>query len=183
MRIIQTILIIMIMISCKSETDKLFRIEKNADHGNEFLNIVETRNILPIPADSMRKFLNWDEIKSTHLLESQIYSTDTVETKTVVFKNYGKIHKSENFQAYVLLRIGNDSLGRDYKFIIRTYSYDWDIIDNFDLAIWDEHNKYYCFGSINKNLIIERRCNDSEVAEIMEIIKNGKIILTSYHKP
>ena len=169
--------------SCKSPTEKIFRIDKNAEHGKEFISMVELKNILPIPADSIRKFLNWDEIKSTRLLESQIYANDTVGTKPVVFKNYGEIYKSDNFKSYILLRIVHDSLGRDYKFILRTYSNDWRIIDSFDLAIWDEHKNHFCFGSINKKLIIERKCNDTESSDILQITEDGKIIMTSFFRP
>jgi hypothetical protein len=69
------------------------------------------------------------------------------------------------------------------NFMLRTYSHDWEIIDSYDLAIWNKRADKYCFGSINDNLIIEKRCKSSDFSEIMQITENGKIIATSFHKP
>jgi hypothetical protein len=183
MRITGIIILIAILTSCNSKSDKLFWIEKNTKHRNDFLFMAESTNVLPISADSVRKFLDWEEIEKTKLLESQIYKNDTILPHPVIFKNFGEIYKSDKFKLFVIFRDSNDTLCRDYKFILRTYTNDWKIIDSYDLAIWNEKRKEYCFGSINKNLIIERRCNDSEYPDIMQITKNGRIIMTSFHKP
>lgn len=145
--------------------------------------MTESTNIPDIEVDSLREFLNWDEIKSTRSLESTIFTNDTILPDPVRFKNFGEIYKTKGFKVYVLLRIGNDSLGRDYQFLIRSYSMDWEIIDTYTLAIWNESEKKFCYGSINKNLIIERKCDDSKTSDIMQITNDGRIIITSFHKP
>lgn len=171
------------ILSCQSQSDRLFWIDKNTDNQSDFLFMAESTNRPDIAADSLREFLNSDEIRSTRAFESNILTNDTILPTPVRFKNFGEIYKSDKFKINILLRIGNDSLGRDYQFLIRSYSLDWKIIDNYTLAIWNESEKKFCYGSINKKLIIERKCDDSETSDNMQITKDGKIIMTSYHKP
>ena len=177
-----TILLLLATTACNSQSTKLFQVDKDNKNDCGFLYFVESRNVRPISADSIRFFLNWDEKASTKLLESKVYPSGTNLPTPTVFKNYGKLYSSKKFNAYILLKICNDSLGRDYKFIIRTYTPDWEIIDSYVLAVWNEHKKEFYFGSINKNLIIERKREKSKVTDIMQIMKNGKIIMTSYTK-
>ena len=183
MRIIFTTLLFLAFTTCYCQTNKLFQIDQDNKMNHGFLYLVESLNIRPIPADSVRKFLNWDEIESTKLLVSTIYPIGEKLPKSNVFKNYGRIYSSKKFTAYMLLNIGNDSLGRDYRFIIRTYTHGWKIIDSYILAVWNEQTKEFTFGSISKNLIIERKREKSKVPENMQITKSGKIIITSYNKP
>lgn len=145
--------------------------------------MAESTNVLPISEDSVRLFLNWEEIKETQYLESNIFTNDTVLPYPVVFKDFGEIYKTGNFRLHVIFRDGNDFIGRDYKFMLRTYSQDWEIIDSYDFAIWNRRENKYCFGSINNKLIIEKKCMSSDFVEIMQITDNGKIIATSFHKP
>jgi hypothetical protein len=145
--------------------------------------MAESINVLPISADSVRLFLNWDEIKETRYLESNIFTNDTVLPDPVVFKDFGEIYKTGNFRLHVIFRDGSYSISRDYKFILRTYSHDWEIVDSYDLAVWNEKVNKYCFGSINNKLIIKKRSNNSDIIEIMQITNNGKIIASSFHKP
>jgi hypothetical protein len=177
------VFMILTITSCRSQTNKLFLIEKNTGTENDFSLLVEKKNALMIPADSIQVYLKGDEIFSTKLLESQTYPANVVLEKPVVFRNYGKIYESKKFKAYILLRTWDNIYSKDYKFIIRTYSTDWEIIDSFDLAIWNEKEKNICIGSINRKLIIERKCDNSESSDILQITKDGNIILTSFHKP
>jgi hypothetical protein len=183
MKIYGLIILILSFISCQSGLDKLFWINENTKHKSDFLFMAESTNILPISADSVRLFLNWNEIKETRYLESNIFTNDTVLPEPVIFKAFGEIYKTDYFKLHVIFRDGNDTIGRDYKFMLRTYSHDWEIIDSYDLAIWNKRADKYCFGSINDNLIIEKRCKSSDFSEIMQITENGKIIATSFHKP
>ena len=98
--------------------------------------MAELTTILPISADSVRMFLDWDEIEETRYLESQVFPSDTVLPQIVIYKNFGEIYNSDMFKIHVIFRNGNDSIGRDYKFVLRTYSLDWEIIDSYDLAKW-----------------------------------------------
>lgn len=169
------------LIGCSQTDKKIFWISENTNQQSDFLYMVESTNVLPIPADSVKQFLNWEEIEETRMLESNIYK-DTVLPSPVVYKSYGEIYRSDKFKTFVLLRIDNESELRDYKFIIRTYSLDWKIIDSFELAVWNESEKQFCFGSINKNLIITKKCKDSELSDIMQIVEDGRIVLSSYYK-
>ena len=76
-----------------------------------------------------------------------------------------------------------ETYGRDYVFIIRTFDNDWKVIDDFELGTWDERKKKFCVGSINRALIIERKCKDKETSDIMQITDDGRIIVTSFRKP
>ena len=183
MKIYGILISILSFISCQSDNDKLFWIHENTEQRSDFLFMAESTNILPISADSVRMFLDWDEIEETRYLESQIYPSDTVLPPTVTYKNFGEIYNSDKFKIHVIFRDGNDSIGRDYKFMLRTYSLDWEIIDSYDLASWNKSDEKFCFGSINKKLIIEKRCMNSDYPENMQITKDGKIIMTSFHKP
>jgi hypothetical protein len=89
---------------------------KNTKHKSDFLFMAESTNILPISADSVRLFLNWNEIKETRYLESNIFTNDTVLPEPVIFKAFGEIYKTDYFKLHVIFRDGNDTIGRDYKF-------------------------------------------------------------------
>ena len=183
MKLYGLLILTLSLFSCQHDSDKLFWINENTEHRSDFLFMAESTNVLPISADSVRLFLNWDEIKETRYLESNIFTNDTVLPDPVVFKDFGEIYKTGNFRLHVIFRDGNDSIGRDYKFMLRTYSQDWEIIDSYDLAIWNRRANKFCFGSINNNLIIEKKCKDSDFPEIMQITEDGKIIVTSFHNP
>ena len=183
MKIYGLLILTLSLLSCQSDSDKLFLINENTEHRSDFLFMAESTNILPINSDSVRLFLNWDEIEETKYLESNIYTSDTVLPLPVLYKDFGEIYKTDKFKLHVIFRDGNSSNGRDYKFILRTYSLDWKIIDSYDLDVWNKQANKFCFGSINKKLIIEKRCKDSEYPEIMQIIENGNIVMTSFHKP
>ena len=177
------LIVFIVLISCSQTDNKIFWIAENTNNQNDFLFMVESTNVLPIPVDSVRQFLSWAEIEETRMLESNIYrSGDTILPRPVIFKNYGEIYHSDKFKTFVLLRIDNELELRDYKFIIRTYSMDWEIIDSFEFAIWNENEKQFCFGFINKNLIIERKCQGSETSDIMQIVEDGRIVMTSFYK-
>lgn len=183
MKIYGLLILTLSFFSCQSESEKLFWINENSEHSSDFLFMAESTNILPISADSVRLYLDWNEIKETRYLESNIFINDTVLPEPVIFKDFGEIYKTDNFRLHVIFRDGNDTIGRDYKFILRTYSQDWEIIDSYDLAVWNRSENNYCYGSINNNLIIEKKCTDSDFIEIMQITDIGNIIATSFHKP
>lgn len=183
MKIYGLLILTLSFFSCQSESEKLFWINENTEHKSDFLFMAESTNILPISADSVRLLLNWNEIKETRYFESNIFTNDTVFPEPVIFKDFGEIYKNDNFKLHVIFRDGNDTIGRNYKFMLRTYTLDWKIIDSFDLAVWNEYDKNFCFGSINKKLIVEKRCKDSDFVEIMQVVEDGGIIATSFHKP
>jgi hypothetical protein len=183
MKIYGLLILTIAFVSCQSESDKLFWINENTQNQSDFIYMVESTNVAPISADSVRLFLNWEEIKETRYLESNIFTNDTVLPKPAIFKDFGEIYKTDSFKLHVIFRDGNDTIGRDYKFMLRTYTQDWKIIDSYDLAVWNKEANRFCFGSVNKKLIIEKRCKDSDYPEIMQIIENGNIVMTSFHKP
>jgi hypothetical protein len=129
--------------------------------------MTESTNVATLTADSLKLFLRVEEL---------------LDTVTTDFKNFGRIYKGDKFRVFVLLRSTNSG-ARDYVFITRTFDNNWNIIDDYELATWDEEKKKYCFGSISKDLIIERQCDDKDRADIMQITNEGKIIMTSFEKP
>ena len=157
------------ILSCDKPTDKLFWISEQTNQSNDFLFMTESTNVEALKIDSLKLFLRADELQQ-------------LDTTTTSFKNFGRIYSGEKFQVFVLLRSINSS-GRNYTFIIKTFDNDWRVIDDYELATWDDEAKKYCFGSISKNLIIERKCDKAETSDIMEITSEGKIIMTSLKKP
>lgn len=155
--------------SCETTDDKLFWIDEPTGHRNDLLFLVESTNVAQLRGDSLRLFLTKSEF-------------ETIAAPPTIYKNFGQIYKQDDFTVFVLLQ-EIDTIGRNYNFLIRTYDNDFKIIDDFKLGTWDEKEKQYCFGSINKDLIIKRKCEDKETADIMQITKDGKIIMTSFHKP
>lgn len=129
--------------------------------------MTESTNVATLTADSLKLFLRADEL---------------LDTATIDFKNFGQIYTGDKFRVFVLLRSVNNGT-RDYVFITRTFDNDWNIIDDYELATWDEEKKKYCFGSISHDLVIERKCDDKETSDIMQITDEGKIIMTSFKKP
>lgn len=175
MKLVGLILIIF-LVSCDSPLEKIFWINENTKDQNDFLYMAESTSVKEIESDSLKFFLDLNEVLSTRILESSIFSNDTIFPPTPIFKNYGEIYKSDDFKLKIIFRDGRDTLGRDYKFILRTYQNNWKIIDSYELAIWVERDENYCFGSISKNLVIEKYCSDRDLIEKYEINSNGRFI-------
>lgn len=166
--------------SCLTGSDKIFQIKDSNRDG--FIFMVESVNVLELPSDSLTCYLTHSEIKEMGILDSLRHlKKDFV--RQVTYKNYGIIYESSNFKVYILLKINNMSKGRDYRFIVRTYKHNMQIIDSYDLAIWNKDAGRFCFGSINKRLIIERKCIGADSRDIMQILDDGMIVATSFHQP
>lgn len=163
------ILLTVNLLSCEKTKDKLFWISETSDERNDFLLMTESTNVETLKVDSLKLFLTAEEFAQ-------------FDSASVNFKNFGQIYKSDKFRVFVLLR-SIDTYGRDYTFIIRTFNNDWKVIDDFEMATWDEKNKKHCFGSINKDLVIERKCENKASSDIMQITNEGRIIMTSFHNP
>jgi len=156
-------------LSCKDTNNKLFWISENSGQSSDFLFLAESTNVPIIKGDSLNLFLKPEEIQATL-------------TDSITFKNYGKIYEGEKFSVHVLL-LTKEAVGRFYCFVIRTYDNNFKIIDNFELGAWDEREKQYCFGSISKDLVIERKCTYRGMPDIMQITDEGQIVMTSFEHP
>ncbi len=163
------ILLTICFLGCEEKSDKLFWVSDNSGQQSDFLFLAESTNVSPINGDSLKFLLTPEEVNS-------------IARDSTTFKNYGKIYEGEKFRVHILL-LSMKTVGRFYCFIIRTYDNNYKIIDDYELAAWTESEKQYCFGSINKDLIIERKCNYKDTPDIMQITDEGKIIMTSIHKP
>jgi len=170
MRYYKLILILLTvnLLSCEKATDKLFWISETTPERNDFLFLTESTNVERLKDDSLKLFLSNDEFVQ-------------FDSASISYKNFGQIYKTDKFRVFVLLR-SNETGRRNYLFLLRTFSNDWKIIDDFELGILDEMRKKYCFGSINTDLIVERKCEDKETSDIMQITEEGKIIMTPFHK-
>ena len=162
-------LLIICFLGCKETDDRLFWVSDNDGQRSDFLFMAESTNVPILKGDSLRLFLTPEEQKAT-------------ATGSTTFKDFGKIYECQKFKVHVLL-LSIEAVGRLYCFMIRTYDNENKIIESYELAAWDEGEKQYCFGSITKDLIIERKCNFTETSEIMQITNEGKIIMTSFHNP
>jgi hypothetical protein len=158
-----------LVFGCRTPTDKLFWIDEPTGQRNDFLFLVESTNVQKLQTDSLKLFLTQSEF-------------ERIATPPTTYKNFGQISKQGNFKAFVILQ-EIDTVGRNYNFFIRTYDNTFKIIDSFKLGTWDENKRFFCYGSINKDLIIERKCDGKETRDIMQITKQGQIIMTSYHNP
>lgn len=171
MRYYKLILILLTvnLLGCEKTTEKLFWISETTPHRNDFLFLTESANVERLNDDSLKLFLRNDEIVQ-------------FDSSSTSYKNFGQIYKGERFKVFVLLR-SIETFGRDYVFIIRTFDNDWKVIDDFELGTWDERENKFCVGSIDQDLIIERKCKDKDSSDIMQITDDGRIITTSFHKP
>jgi hypothetical protein len=163
------ILLTIYLVGCEKPNDKLFWVTENTGQKSDFLLRAESTNVPTLKSDSLKLFFGPDEVT--------FFSKNSI-----TFKNYGKIYEGQEFKAYVLL-MKMETVRKLYVFVIQTYDKDFKPIDQFELAAWDESEKQYCFGSINTDLIIERKCNYKKDPEIFQITANGKIVMTSLHKP
>lgn len=168
--------LLLIILSCeqKQKDNRLFWIDETTDERNDFLDMVESSNIETSP-DSLRSFLTRDEYFQTGLSDSRLYFEGERVPKQVRFKKYQQLKTNGNYRALILLRIGNEA-NRNYRFIIRTYSDEWRIIDSYEFAVWDQNIQEFCYGSINNQLTIEKRCGGNETPEIMTVTKKGEIL-------
>jgi hypothetical protein len=160
------ILLFCCFLGCKDTDKKLFWISENTGQRNDFLYMAESTNVPVIEGDSLKLFLTPSEIES-------------IVTDSTTFKNFGKIYEGNEFRVHVLL-LSMETVGRFYCFLVRTYDKEFKIIDDCELAAWTEAEKQFCFGSINSDLIIERKCNYKETSDIMRITDQGKIVMTSF---
>lgn len=162
------ILLTVNFLSCERTTDKLFWISETTNDRNDFLFLTESTNVETLKGDSLELFLQPHEFVQ-------------FDSTSASYRNFGQLYKGDKFRVFVLLR-SNDTGWRDYVFLIRTFDDDWKVIDDFELGIWDEREKRFCFGSIDRDLIIERKCDNKEVPQMMQITDEGKIIVTSFHE-
>jgi hypothetical protein len=159
-------LIALLMISllgCEENKALLFYISEPTKERNDFLFMTESTNVASLKDDSLKLFLRVEEY----------VRFDSTSTS---YKNFGKIYTGEKFRVFVLLK-SIDTLDRNYTFLIRTFDNHWTVIDDFELATYDQEKSKFCFGSIDNNLIIERRCGGNQPSETMQITNEGKVIL------
>jgi hypothetical protein len=156
---------IILLAACETADKNIFWISEHDGQENDFLFMAESTNVPEIKSDSLIYYLTKEEIASAEKL---------------TFKNFGKIHSDKDFDVYVLLKEGSDT-GRDYTFIIRTFNKKNQLIDSYELAKWIESENLRCYGSIDKDLIIKRTCQDENGKDIRQIVYDGRIIATSFH--
>ncbi|MBX2844088.1 MAG: hypothetical protein KTR26_20135 [Flammeovirgaceae bacterium] len=65
--------------------------------------------------------------------------------------------------------------GRNYEFIVRTYTFDGQLIDNITMAKWDDDNEIYFGGWIIPEMQIKCEFING-VVKYFEIKENGEII-------
>ena len=158
---------IILLTACENKERNLFWISEPNGKENDFLFMAESTNIPEIESDSLMLYLTKEEIFSAEKL---------------TFKNFGKIHSDQRFDVHILLKEGSDT-GRNYTFIIRTFDSNFKIIDSYELASWIDSINSRCYGSIDENLIINRSCENGINNDVRQIINDGRIVATSFHKP
>ncbi len=151
--------------SCETGAEKIFWISEPDGHENDFLFMAESTNVPEVESDSLIYYLTKEEFFAAEKL---------------TFKNFGRIHSDKEFDVCVLLKEGSDT-GRDYTFIIRTFNKKNQLIDSYELAKWIDSENLHCYGSIDKDLIIKRICQDGNEKDIRQIVNDGRIIATSFH--
>lgn len=155
-----TVLSILIpFIACESGSKELFWIDAPQGQENDLLFLAESTNLPEIKPDSLIHYLTTEEIFSA---------------EKMTFKDFGVIHEDDRFTVHILLKQGSDN-GRDYTFIVRTFNKDFKIIDSYDLATWIDSEDQYCFGSIDKDLIIVRSCDGGKNKDVRQILDDGRI--------
>lgn len=145
---------------CCGTEKNLFWISPPEGQRNDFIFMVENTNVSIIGQDSFEYYLTQSEALSH---------------KKINFKNFGKLYENEQYKLHVLLRIENDSIDRNYTFLLRTYDLDFNLIDTYELAAWIKKEGKYCFGSINEKLEIKKSCEGSSFYEKHQIGVDGRI--------
>jgi hypothetical protein len=163
------IVLTVFLFGCETTNEKLFWVSKPSGQENDFLFLVESTNVEPLQADSLRLFLTQSEF-------------DNIGHRRTTYRNFGQVHKQDNFAVFVLLQ-EIDTLVRNYNFFLRTYDNNFKVIDSFVLATWDEDQEKFCYGSIDRSLMVERKCDGEKPSDIMQIGNDGRIKVTSDHKP
>lgn len=122
--------------------------------------MVESTNVPYLTRDSMSLYLTEVELRDTGLR---------------VFKNFGLLAITDSFLLHVLLRIGPDTSDRDYTFFLRTYTADFKVVDSYDIAVWSIRNDRFCWGSVDREFLVERSC-DGQETERATIDSNGRFV-------
>ncbi len=161
--------------NCQSSSDLLFWVGAEEGGKNDLLFLAESTNVPNFKPDDIRKFLTPDEIIETRVLESQVYfAGDSMLPIPPVYKDFGEIYGADQYSLRVIFRDGNDRESRDYQFILRSYDRQFRIIDSFRLATWVKRDEDYCFGEIDRKLVIEKRCQGGRVFSKHRITKEGR---------
>lgn len=162
--------LLLLLSACSSKPDLLFFIEENKGHRSNFLFMAESTSVAKITGDSLQKYLTPQEIAAT---KPPLASGDTSIFHQPVFKHFSEIYRTPKYSLQVIFRDGNDSFGRDYQFLLRTYQPDWEIIDTHELAVWNKRKERYCFGAIDENLKILKYCDPRAEKEVFQLLENG----------
>ena len=157
---------IILLTACENKERNLFRISEPNGQENDFLFMAESTNVREIGLDSIMFYLTLEEF---------------VSAEKLTFKNFGKIHSNQRFDVHILLKEGSGK-GRNYTFIIRTFDSNFMIIDSYELASWIDSENLRCYGSIDENLIINRSCENAINNDVRQILSDGRIVATSFHK-
>lgn len=150
--------------SCQHSDEALFWIAAPEGQENDLLFLAESSNIPAIPSERLPFYLTKDEL---------------VGAENKIFKDFGKIYSNAQFSVHILLQ-QDSSLSRAYTFMVRTMDKSSHIIDSQVLGAWIEPEHLYCFGSIDQNLIIKKKCEGEDHPVVFQILEDGKIVVSSF---
>ncbi len=147
---------LVILSSCKGHKDHLFFI----DDYDDFIFMAEDTNVMEL------------DVQSSFLLTENEKSDANLG---YIYKSFGEIYKTEKFKIYIIFsQIREPEL--NHFFTIRTFNNNNDILDSFCLSGYSFDNGEFCKGHIDKNLTIEKHCDDYDFIINKKINKFGKIV-------
>ena len=154
---LKIIFISIIIFSCTEKKDKLFFIKNYED----LVFMAESTNVKKLKSES--KLLHKDE---------ESINVDDFYT----FKHFGKIFENNIFEVHIIFS-KKEEPDLYYSFQIRTINKNSNqIIESFNLSSYSHDSGIFCYGSINKELIIFRKCDyDGDGTDTkMKINSKGK---------
>jgi len=132
-----------------------------SDH-NSILYLNESVNMVPIADSLLHLFLAPTELESA--FDTYINSTASNDTvrRSINYYAFNRIVE-ENYVLLTISRQNHAAGGRDYTYMLRTYTHSGDIISNLDLAKWDEINDIFHAGMIRKDRHIELQHSEHSI--------------------
>lgn len=171
------IIVFFVAIGSCSEKKNILEIKTGSDitdHSN-ILFLVESANV-PILEDSieLKRFFTPDQLSMA--FDSMVdYNSDLPVFRKWVYKDYGTVIKTKNYQTDLLLLIDNTKNDRFYKFSLNYFDHNKNQVGYLDFATWTKESHYG--GNISADTIVEIRCYETDEFRKYKISENGEFIL------
>ena len=154
------------VVACATDNQYLFYINNPLEEPNDLVFLAESSNVLKVPKDSVSHYLTFREFRESSNLE---------------VKNFQTLKQTDLYQLKVVFISDTTLPHRDYHFYLRTFNLSHEVIDSYEIGLWNQNEDTYCYGNISHDLIIHKTCQDGS-KEILQVLKDGRIVHSSFAK-